>query len=197
MENKNIHQKILAIMAEVDYIQKGDKKVNNQYKFVGHDQVSAVFHKKFVEHGIISIPTVIEISQDGNRTQIMLNVKFINVDNPQDVLSVDFPGYGVDGGDKGPGKAISYAYKYALLKTFCLETGDDPDNDANAKHENNSPITTVQIARLNNLLGSNDELREKIELRLKDLGYEDYSQIPQSKYKEIITFVEAKIKEGK
>ncbi len=52
------------------------------------------------------------------------------------------PGYGVDGGgfdrdgkekpqgDKGPGKAISYAFKYACLKLFCLETGEDADNDA-------------------------------------------------------------------
>jgi hypothetical protein len=38
-------------------------------------------------------------------------------------------------GDKGPGKAVSYAFKYALLKVFCLETGDDPDNDANARYE--------------------------------------------------------------
>lgn len=31
--------------------------------------------------------------------------------------------------DKGPGKAISYAVKYAYLKAFALETGDDPDHD--------------------------------------------------------------------
>ena len=43
-------------------------------------------------------------------------------------------GYGIDNGEKGPGKAVSYAVKYALLKTFCLETGDDPDRDAGTEH---------------------------------------------------------------
>jgi hypothetical protein len=36
-------------------------------------------------------------------------------------------GYGVDAQDKGPGKAMSYGVKYALLKVLGLETGDDPD----------------------------------------------------------------------
>jgi len=65
----------------------------------------------------------------------MLNVTFVNSEAPNDSFTVKYPGYGVDGGDKGPGKAISYAFKYALLKTFCLETGDDPDQDANAQYE--------------------------------------------------------------
>jgi hypothetical protein len=42
---------------------------------------------------------------------------------------VSFFGYGIDNQDKGPGKAMSYAVKYAMLKTFCLETGDDPEKD--------------------------------------------------------------------
>jgi hypothetical protein len=40
---------------------------------------------------------------------------------------VETIGYGVDPQDKGPGKAISYGVKYALLKVLGLETGDDPD----------------------------------------------------------------------
>jgi len=71
-------------------------------------------------------------------------VIFVNVDDPKDRTATTHIGYGIDSsekdgrisvGDKGPGKAISYAFKYALLKTFCLETGDDPDNDANSAYE--------------------------------------------------------------
>lgn len=131
----NIFQRILGVMRELEYIQKGEAKVNNQYRFVSHDQVSAKVHPLLVKHGIAVIPSVDEMKQEGNRTEAKVSVHFVNVDNPSEVVVTKYYGYGVDSGDKGPGKAISYACKYALLKTFCLETGDDPDFDAEAVHE--------------------------------------------------------------
>lgn len=131
----NIYQRILGVMSELDYVQKGDTRVNGQYRFVSHDQVTAKVHPLLVKYGICVLPTVEELRQENNRTTIKLAVIFKNADCPDDCFVTYYYGYGVDGGDKGPGKAISYAYKYALLKTFCLETGDDPDNDANASYE--------------------------------------------------------------
>lgn len=132
---KNIHERILNVMAELDYIAKGDNKVMGQYRFVSHDQVSAKVHPFLVKHRITAIPTVEGIDQDGNKTILRVRTDFTNVDDPNDKLSVVTFGYGIDPGDKGPGKAISYAFKIALLKTFCLETGEDPDYDQNAVHE--------------------------------------------------------------
>lgn len=143
----NIHQRIIGIMSELHYISKGDKTVNGQYRFVSHDQVVSKVQKMLVKYGVTTVPSVHEIVQDGNCTRIKLNVTFVNADCPNDHFTVQFPGYGIDGGgfnkdgkaipvgDKGPGKAVSYAYKYALLKTFNLETGDDPDFDAEAAYE--------------------------------------------------------------
>lgn len=135
MEHKNIYQRILAIMSEVDYIQKGEKTVNNQYRFVAHDQVTAILHPKLVKYGVVVVPSVKSLTQDGNRTSVCLEVAFVNVDCHTDVIRLESWGYGVDSSDKGPGKAVSYAYKYALLKLFCLETGDDPDNDQQTQYE--------------------------------------------------------------
>ena len=133
-------------MEEVSYIEKGDKTVNGQYRFASHDQVTAKLHPLLVKWGIVVIPTVSQYKQDGNRTEVVLVTSFQNIDDPADKFEVTSIGYGIDSvrsketkiescGDKGPGKAISYAFKYACLKTFCLETGDDPDQDANAYHE--------------------------------------------------------------
>ena len=122
-------------MEELTYIQKGDAKVNGQYRFVSHDDVSEKVHPMLVKHRVLALPTTLSINQEGNRTVIMQRVFFVNADNPVDQFSVDFPGYGVDPSDKGPGKAISYAYKYAMLKTFCLETGEDPDKDSKTRYE--------------------------------------------------------------
>ncbi len=135
MQEKNVYQRVLSIMEELTYIQKGDAKVNGQYKFVSHDDVSEKVHPLLVKHGILALPSTTELKQEGNRTVVMLRVHFVNVDKPADQFFVDYPGYGVDPSDKGPGKAISYAFKYALLKTFCLETGEDPDKDAKSRYE--------------------------------------------------------------
>jgi hypothetical protein len=131
----NIFQRIRGVMSELDYVQKGEKQVNGQYRFASHDQVTAALHPYLVKYGIVVIPTVEEMTQENNRTVVKLAVVFRNCDSPIDAFHVHYYGYGVDSGDKGPGKAISYALKYALLKTFMLETGEDADNDANALYE--------------------------------------------------------------
>lgn len=131
----NIHQRILAIMADIHYLCKGDKKVNGQYSFVAHDQVTEALQPLFVKHGVTALATTATHKQEGNRTEVGIRVVYTNVDNPTDAVAVDFVAYGIDQGDKGPGKAVSYATKYAHLKTFHIATGDDPDKDATAKFE--------------------------------------------------------------
>lgn len=129
----NIHQRILSVMAKLRYIQKGEKTVNNQYKFVSHDAVSAATHPLFVECGIVMVPSVKFWEQSGNRTSVLMSVRFVNSDNPADYVEIDALGFGIDSQDKGPGKAVSYATKYAVLKILMLETGDDPERD-NIEH---------------------------------------------------------------
>ena len=137
MEEKqnNIFQRILGVMSELSYIQKGPKTVNGQYRYASHDQVTAALHPFLVKYGIVCVPTVEESIQECNRTMIKLVTCFVNVDNPSDQFSMRSIGFGIDAGDKGPGKAISYAFKMACLKVFCLETGEDPDNEAEAFYE--------------------------------------------------------------
>ena len=121
-------------MKELDYLQK-EKKSGMQYSFVSHDKVTGAIRPLLVKHGIVCWPSQFHVQQEGNRTQLHCKVVFANIDEPEDAFEVDSFGYGIDSQDKGPGKAISYAFKYALLKTFALETGDDPDQDQNVKFE--------------------------------------------------------------
>lgn len=133
---RNIYQRFHAVMQQVSYVQK-ERKQGMKYSIVTHDAVTALVRPLFVEYGIVSAITEIDYRQDGNRTEAKLTVEFVNIDDPADKITVQCIGFGVDGQDKGPGKAVSYAYKYALLKTLGLETGDDPDKtqDAAAVHK--------------------------------------------------------------
>ncbi len=137
----NIYERMHKIMKDVSYVQKEDKKVNNQYKFVAHDAVTAKIRPALLEHGVMAIPSYFDISVDGNRTNCSISMTFVNVDCPTDFFTIPCAGFGqgIDPQDKGAGKAMSYAYKYALLKVFALETGDDPEKD-NIDHDSQAQI---------------------------------------------------------
>lgn len=124
----NIYQRMHAVMQEIKYVQK-EKKAGMRYSIVSHDSVTALVRPLFVKHGIVVYPTMFKMEQTGNRTQLQCAVVFQNIDEPADRMVVESAGFGIDDQDKGPGKAISYAVKYAYLKALCLESGDDPDED--------------------------------------------------------------------
>ena len=132
-DTRNIYQRMLDVMAEVDFINKGGeakkKDGSRLFKYVTHDDVVANTRPIFMKHRILVHSSVVENTQSGNRTQITMRVKFINVDDPSDFLEGDYIGHGADSGDLGPGKAMSYAKKYAILVELLLETGDDPERE--------------------------------------------------------------------
>lgn len=143
----NIAQRLNTCMAEVEYIQR-EKKQGMQYSITSHDAVTAKVRPILQKHGVVYYPTDLRVSQNGNRTEAVFKVRFENIDARTDSLDVDTMGYGVDQQDKGPGKAISYGVKYALLKALGLETGDDPDQvqDATANHKPDLPQAGVKLA---------------------------------------------------
>lgn len=129
----NLLQRLSKVMNEVDYIQK-EKKQGMRYSIVSHDAVTAKVRPVLVKYGVVYYPVDMKMEQIGNRTQMQMVVRFVNVDDPLDYIDVVTAGYGIDEQDKGPGKAISYSVKYALLKALGLESGDDPDEDQESKH---------------------------------------------------------------
>lgn len=139
MTDKNIHQRLAAVMQEVTYIQK-ERKKGMQYTIVSHDKVTAKVRPALLNAGIVYYPTRCEHTHNGNRAECSMTVRFVNVDKPDDFFDVPTFGYGIDGQDKGPGKAMSYAVKYALLKALGLETGDDADHD-DIDHSKEDPAT--------------------------------------------------------
>lgn len=126
-------QRLNLVQQEVDYIQK-DKKPGMKYSIVSHDAVTAKVRPLMVKHGVLYYPWAVEMEQSGNRTQMHMVVRFVSIDDAADFIDVHSAGYGIDEQDKGPGKAMSYAVKYALLKVLGLESGDDPDEDQNVQH---------------------------------------------------------------
>ena len=140
----NIHQRLALAMKQVTYIQK-EKKQGMRYSIVSHDSVTSKVRPALLEAGIVYYPIEVQHQQNGNRTECAMTVRFVNIDHPEDFFDVETFGYGLDDQDKGPGKAMSYAVKYALLKTLGLETGDDPDEDQVSSYRN-PVVSALELA---------------------------------------------------
>lgn len=132
---QSLFEKIIAVMGEVGFIEKREARGKGlQYDYISHDDVAAVLRPALIKHGIVVFPTIVNHSKDGNRTELTVDVSFINAERPDERITVQSIGYGVDNSDKGPGKAMSYAVKYACMKLFMLNSADDIEN-VNIEHD--------------------------------------------------------------
>ncbi len=135
-KRNNVYQRLNAVRKDVAYVRK-DSKVQG-YTAVTHDQVTASARPALIEHGVMMVPrqTSSEIAQVGETRQGTPVIRyagwyefdFVNIDAPDDKITVTIEAHANDHGDKAPGKAISYATKYALLKVLAIETGDDEES---------------------------------------------------------------------
>ena len=137
MSDKNIYQRINAVMKVVEYVQK-DASVSTgggSYKAVSHDMVVAVLRPAMVKEGIAvrleqTSSTMLQLRGPDSKQHLYSGdyaVHFVNVDNPADIATVTITAHANDGGDKAPGKSASYAVKTAMLKMFMLETGESDE----------------------------------------------------------------------
>ena len=148
--DKNIFQRIDAITAELGVVAKNlsvQATKTSSYKAVGErdiiDAVKPLEHK----YGVVSYPVSREILDDvtleseqtynGNTTKkttfyikIRTKYRFVNIDDPKDFIETETISDGIDSGDKGGGKAMTYGDKYALMKMYKISTGEDPDQAA-------------------------------------------------------------------
>lgn len=130
VSNPSLAMRMFNVMKNAKSVTKEAARSGIPYKIVTHNEVNNTIKTEMIRQGIIVIPSVSNHSREGNFTMVSIDMKFMNIDNPEDSYTAQgFVGYGVDPSDKGIGKAISYATKYALLKTFMLEIGDDEESE--------------------------------------------------------------------
>lgn len=178
-EVKNVHQRIAAAMHKVSYVQK-ERKQGMRYSIVSHDAVTAKVRPALLEVGVIYYPVGLTSGQTGNRTNAEMVVRFANIDNPADYIDVPSFGYGIDDQDKGPGKAMSYAVKYALLKALGLESGDDPDEDQNVVF-NNPIVAALETAiGLANDMEALDHAGEEIKKHTAEISAAELAKLRQT-----------------
>jgi hypothetical protein len=149
IKEMNIHEKIVRITAEMGTIPKNSKVEMGGGKFFMAVKEGDVLNKVAeleLKYGVNSYPFEREImdqkvltivkkyndqvtERQENFMRIQTGYRFVNIHNPSEFIETISYGDGIDSGDKAPGKAMTYSDKYALMKTYKIETGEDPDND--------------------------------------------------------------------
>lgn len=155
-EQKNLFQRINAVRQEVDYIQK-DKSVSTgggSYKAVTHDMVTAVTRQALVKHGVISFPFLVASKmnpkEEGSkqaRYDATYDFTFANCDDMTQTLVIRIEAHAMDNADKAPGKALSYAKKYALLKLLDIETGEDEESRVPEDFDGSPYLANMESAK--------------------------------------------------
>jgi len=223
----NIYQKLIEVRKAVPYLQKEDKGA--QYAYVGSSKVLSNVRSKMDELGLLLVPAVIgtkvsesvveyiEKDKYGNEkpkktttyfTELTLEMTWINAENPEEQIKVPWYGQGVDiAGEKGVGKALTYAEKYFLLKQFNIATDkDDPDSfqqdtsklpqhytDKTEPKGNYQKISESQAKRLFALSNGNKELVKSV---IEKYNYKYTKEISTHDYETIAKEIETLAKKA-
>lgn len=163
-EGLNIYQRMLAITADMQTVAKNllVPAGGGKYRAVSETDVLNAVKPLEIRHGVYSYPVerrtisvdVLDTEERRKdydtkqyetikKTQFVYRIetryRFVNVDFPDEYIDVVSYGDGIDSADKAPGKAMTYSDKYALLKAYKIQTGDDPDQDASPDYKNAKP----------------------------------------------------------
>lgn len=151
MTGVKVYEAIAAVTAELAKTGIAKERNNQQqnYKFRGIDDIYNALAPALAKAGLCVLPRVTrrEVTERTTKNGSMLfyvvcDVEFDFVsaeDGSKHTVAV--VGEAMDSADKATNKAMSAAYKYAALMTFCIPT--EGDNDADAATHEVAPTTDV------------------------------------------------------
>lgn len=154
----NLYQKIQAVSNEIKNIEKNMTVGKGSYSYKAVQDIDVTLEVKEAEtkYKLVSIPIkqelvkseIIKVVKDGGGESIQymdivkMTLRIINLEKTDEFVDVESFGRGLDSGDKGFGKASTYARKYALLNAYKIATGEDPDEN---RSKEQTPVTVDEI----------------------------------------------------
>jgi len=152
---KEVYGKVLAIQSEMTKLPKNGYNSFHKYAYVTEADAMEMFRDLCVKHGVVVIPTISIVAHNGDLTTINASYRIIDCDTGKEI-TCEIPGQGQDKGDKGIYKAITGSYKYFIMKTFMIPTGDDPERDEGVKPVQTKKAYTPTASSSSNPLWSSE-----------------------------------------
>lgn len=160
----SIYDKLLQIQERMDGFIKDGTNTSDKYKYVSSEQVLSVLRPLLTEYKLLLVPHVVghALTEGATKsgttrymTELDLRMEWRDCESGETVEH-QFYAQGVDlAGEKGVGKALTYAEKYYIMKLFHVPTNnDDPDSDGRTA-TGEKPQKRTQASK------ENDELLRK------------------------------------
>jgi hypothetical protein len=160
----NLRQKLAEVRRRIGYIQKRGHNERFNYSYVMAADIAGAVGDLLAELGVVVIPSLENITYESTAgrsettriARVVMAYTFSDVDSGEEIVA-KVAGQGLDVGDKAPYKAMTGALKYALLQSFLLATGDDPEDErVDARFTapgSDRPINADEIHELEKLIG--------------------------------------------
>jgi len=132
---------IQSELAKIGISKDGTNKMQH-YKFRGIDQIYEAIAPLLAKHKLVIVPRTVDrecVERKSNKggalfyVSVKCDFDFVSAEDGS-VHTASMYGEAMDSGDKATNKAMSSAYKYICLQTFCIPTEGDNDADASS-HE--------------------------------------------------------------
>lgn len=150
MELTNISQAILAVMTEINGVEKSMTvgKWSNAYQWVSDKDVRITMRNAMLKHWLSILPILVtpkiqidrweeEVIEYWTTNKLLKSkqsiftevvTKYLLLHTSWESIEIAWYGQGVDTQDKWAGKATTYALKNTLLNMFLVPTGVDTDD---------------------------------------------------------------------
>lgn len=174
-EHASVVEAVAAITSEIGAVEKTRKKgAQVTYAFRGIDDVINAVNPLLGKHGVVIVPRLesadyveaIGYGKGGwTRTRVLVHY---DIHGPNgSTISGAIAAEALDNGDKGPGKAMSYAYKTFVSQLFAIPT-DDPelDNEHRATPEYDQPPVVDTSALADKIRNAFDTLEAEKQSKL-------------------------------
>jgi len=137
----NVYQKLHYVQGKIGWVEKGGRNTQQNYDYVTEPDILTKVNPLLGEAGLAFTYSVknaenyenfnLTKSGDSRKTiaRVLIECKLVNIEKPEEVITVCSVGDGWDNIDKGIFKAMTGASKYAMLKLFMMPTGDEPEKD--------------------------------------------------------------------
>lgn len=135
-------QALAKVMDEVRSVGKADTNSHFGFKFRGIDTILTAVAPALRNQGVVVVPEVREQKSEvvGKNNRVVVTVAYTFYGPAGDSVTAVVPGEAMDAQDKASSKAMSVAFRTALIQALSIPTGE-PDPHA-------GPAVSTKLARL-------------------------------------------------
>ena len=198
-DQMTLRHKLGEVRRRIGYIQKRGYNDRYNYNYVAAADIAGTIGDILAELGVVVIPRLENITYEPHApgrlervARVIMAYTFTDEDSDEEITA-RVAGEGLDMGDKASYKAMTGALKYALLQSFLLATGDDPEGertDSRNGFGSEHAITSEQVGRLQGLI---EETGTDLERVLAYYKISALSEMTEASYRRALELLNRKL----